>query len=187
MASTTIYNQASLPINVPRKAGVAPQPLHPSRAALSHLSASPPEVAESVTTGPSYDPSGTSSSYAASASDYDATTASVSGVDLMDYMGERLNGTFSTLPLDRGMAKQAQTSGELNAKTRQLQELQALARSRLAATRANFSDGMKAAKEVQRDLEWTQKRVASINQRAQKKYPTEFGIAAQRFPAPVDC
>ena len=38
-------------------------------------------------------------------------------------------------------------------------ELQALARSRLAATRTNFADGINAAKEVQRDLEWTQKRV----------------------------
>ncbi|KAK5278265.1 hypothetical protein LTR16_008825, partial [Cryomyces antarcticus] len=51
------------------------------------------------------------------------------------------------------------SSGQLNAKTRELLALQALARSRLAATRANFAEGIKAAKEVQRDLEWTQKRV----------------------------
>lgn len=51
------------------------------------------------------------------------------------------------------------SSGELNAKTRELMALQALAQSRLKATRANFADGIKAAKEVQRDLEWTQKRV----------------------------
>ena len=50
-------------------------------------------------------------------------------------------------------------SGELNAKHRELLELQALAQSRLKGTRANFADGMKAAKEVKRDLEWTQKRV----------------------------
>jgi exonuclease VII small subunit len=37
--------------------------------------------------------------------------------------------------------------------------LQAQARARLAKTRANFADGMKAAKETQRDLEWTQKKV----------------------------
>jgi hypothetical protein len=50
-------------------------------------------------------------------------------------------------------------SGELNAKHRELLELQALAQRRLAGVRTNFADGMKAAKEVQRDLQWTQKRV----------------------------
>lgn len=50
-------------------------------------------------------------------------------------------------------------SGELNAKNQELLALQAEARRRLARTRANFAEGMKAAKEVQRDLEWTQKKV----------------------------
>jgi hypothetical protein len=50
-------------------------------------------------------------------------------------------------------------SGTLNAKHRELLELQAEAQRRFAATRANFAEGMKAAKEVKRDLEWTQKRV----------------------------
>lgn len=50
-------------------------------------------------------------------------------------------------------------SGELNAKNRELLALQAQARARLAKTRANFADGMKAAKDVQRDLEYTQKKV----------------------------
>lgn len=53
----------------------------------------------------------------------------------------------------------ASRSGELNAKNRELLALQAQARARLAKTRASFADGMKAAKDVQRDLEWTQKRV----------------------------
>ena len=50
-------------------------------------------------------------------------------------------------------------SGELNAKNRELMELQALAQRRLKGARANVADGMKAAKEVRKDLEWTQKRV----------------------------
>jgi hypothetical protein len=50
-------------------------------------------------------------------------------------------------------------SGELNAKNRELLALQAQARARLAKTRSNFADGMRAAKETQRDLEWTQKKV----------------------------
>lgn len=53
-------------------------------------------------------------------------------------------------------------SGELNAKNRELLALQAQARARLAKTRSNFADGMRAAKETQRDLDWTQKKVASV-------------------------
>jgi exonuclease VII small subunit len=51
------------------------------------------------------------------------------------------------------------SSGELNAKHRELLELQALAQRRLAGARSNFADGIKVAKEVQKDLQWTQKRV----------------------------
>lgn len=54
-------------------------------------------------------------------------------------------------------------SGELNAKNREILALQAQARARLAKTRANFAEGMKAAKDVQRDLDWTQKKVKYVN------------------------
>lgn len=50
-------------------------------------------------------------------------------------------------------------SGALNAKQKELLELQALAQRRLKGARTNFADGMKAAKEVKKDLDWTQKRV----------------------------
>jgi hypothetical protein len=101
-------------------------------------------------------------------------------------MSDRLNGAYNPIPLDRSLATQAQTSGELNAKTRQLMELQALAQSRLAGLRTDFAEGMKTAKEVQRDLEWTQKKVSSINQRAARKYPKEYRMASERYPAPAD-
>ena len=52
------------------------------------------------------------------------------------------------------------SSGALNAKHRELLELQALAQRRLKGTRANFADGVKAAKEVKKDLDWTQKHVS---------------------------
>ena len=54
------------------------------------------------------------------------------------------------------------SSGELNAKQREILELQALAQRRLKATQANFADGVRAAKEVKRDLDWTQKRVSYV-------------------------
>lgn len=50
-------------------------------------------------------------------------------------------------------------SGHLNAKQRELLELQALAQRRLKGVRSSFNEGLKAAKETKRDLEWTSKRV----------------------------
>ncbi|ORY04301.1 hypothetical protein BCR34DRAFT_58645 [Clohesyomyces aquaticus] len=178
------YPSASLPISMPQKPGYY-QP-HP-QLGYGRVSVSPPSAPESVTTSgvASYEPSATSSSYAGSASDYDSS-ASTGGVDLIDYMGDRLHGAFNPMPLDRSLAKQAQTSGELNAKHRELLELQALAQRRLAGARANFADGMRAAKEVQKDLQWTQKRVDALNDRAARKYPQEFKSAQSRYPAPVD-
>ena len=54
------------------------------------------------------------------------------------------------------------SSGSLNAKQRELAELQAMAQRRLKSTSANIAEGMKAARDVRRDLEWTQKRVRYV-------------------------
>lgn len=159
------------------------QPQHP----YGRVSASPPEAPESVTTSgvQSYEPSAAPSSYAGSASDYESS-GTTAGVDLMDYMGDRLHSSFDPTRLDRSLAKQAQASGELNAKHRELAELQALAQRRLASARTNFADGMRTAKEVQKDLQWTQKRVDALNERAARKYPQQYKSAQGRYPPPID-
>lgn len=100
-----------MPINMPQKPGYSgyyPNYPAPSHHGYGRVSVSPPEAPESVTTSgvPSYEPSATSSSYAGSASDYDSS-ASTTGVDLMEYMGDRLHGAYDPMPLDRSMAKQA--------------------------------------------------------------------------------
>jgi biogenesis of lysosome-related organelles complex 1 subunit KXD1 len=50
-------------------------------------------------------------------------------------------------------------SGTLNAKNRQLMELQARAQQKFAEMQASFAEGIKTARDVQKDLEWTQKKV----------------------------
>ncbi|KAJ4312066.1 hypothetical protein N0V94_007631 [Neodidymelliopsis sp. IMI 364377] len=177
------YPSASYPISVPQKPGY----YYPPQQHYGRISASPPEAPDSTTTSgvPSYEVFANSSHYAGSHSDYDSSSGAAS-VDLLDYMGNRLNGSFDPLPLDRSLAKQAQTSGELNAKHRELLELQALAQRRLAGAQASFASGMQVAKEVQKDLQWTQKRVDSLNNRAARKYPDQYGTAQRRYPAPVD-
>ncbi|KAK8151436.1 hypothetical protein BKA80DRAFT_212045 [Phyllosticta citrichinensis] len=189
MPSTYYHPNPSMPLAMPSKRSPTHHaPHHHHHPSHNPYAISPPETSDSVTTGgpPSYDPTATGASSSYAGSEYEAS-GPAGGVDLLDYMGERLNGAFDVLGLERSVQMQCQTSGELNAKTRELLQLQALARQRLAATSHNFAEGMKAAKEVQRDLEWTQKRVSSINQRAARKYPNEYKMASERYPAPVDC
>ncbi|KAI4164536.1 MAG: hypothetical protein LQ342_001849 [Letrouitia transgressa] len=146
----------TLPLGVPGKSPKSSLPMHP--APYNRVAVSPPQGGSSINT--SAVPSLTSGSYAGSTNgDSDSSHSGTSGIDLVEMMNDRLSNAVDPLPLDRSLARQAQTSGELNAKHRELLELQALAQRRLKGTRANFADGMKAAKEVKRDLEWTQKRV----------------------------
>jgi len=156
---------------------------HPPAQFHSPASSSSPDRSENLTI------SGGSYSAVSSNSDHDnSSSTGAAGLDLLDYMHDRLSSTIDPMPLDRGLATQAQVyvilalnsfllqsasvtqpwirwanvnhrSGEMNAKTRELLELQALAKARLRSTKANFADGVRAAKEVQKDLEWTQKRV----------------------------
>ncbi|TVY40329.1 Biogenesis of lysosome-related organelles complex 1 subunit [Lachnellula occidentalis] len=181
------YQTTSLPISVPSKPQNAPY-YNPQNHGYS---VSPPEVAESVTTGASMTPaygnsaySATSGSYAGSASGEYDSTSSANGVDMQEYMQDRFNGAFDPLPLDRTLAVQAQTSGLLNAKHRELQDLQALAQQRLARSRARLAEGYQDAKEVKRDLEWTQKRVSTMKTKASRKHPKEYKQARARYPSP---
>jgi hypothetical protein len=111
MAATHSYyhypQSGSYPIPMPQKPGFY---YPPQQHGFGRVSASPPEAPDSVTTSgvPSYEPSATSSNYAGSASDYESTSGAAS-VDLLDFMGSRVNGAFDPMPLDRSLAKQAQT------------------------------------------------------------------------------
>ncbi|KAL8804219.1 MAG: hypothetical protein Q9182_002673 [Xanthomendoza sp. 2 TL-2023] len=170
----------TLPLAVPGKSPYNP-PMHPSP--YSRVAVSPPQAGSSVNT--SAVPSLTSGSYAGSAAgDSDNPNGGVSGIDLVELMNDRLSNAVDPLPLDRSLAKQAQTSGALNAKHQELLELQALAQRRLKGARANFTDGMKAAKEVKKDLDWTQKRVTALKTKAERQHPVEYQKARQRHPSP---
>jgi len=181
MAYQTYYQTTSLPIAVPHKQQYAYAP------ATHGYAVSPPEAPESVTTGSAtyghsaY--SATSSSYAGSSSEYDSAT-SANGVDMQEYMQDRFQSAFDPLPLDRTLAVQAQTSGLLNAKHRELADLKELAQQRIAKTRARMAEGYQDAKEVKRDLEWTQKRVSAMKTKASRKHPTEYRQARARYPSP---
>ncbi|KAF3928518.1 hypothetical protein ABW21_db0201956 [Orbilia brochopaga] len=135
---------------------------------------------------PSYATSSiSSSSYAGSAADeYD--DGAMAADDLVSVLTDRLIGAFDPIPLDRSLALQAQTSGIMNAKTRELMELQALAQKRLGETRKNFLDGMRIAKQVKSDLEMLQKKTDALKAKAEQRYPVEYNMARERYPGPAD-
>ncbi|KAI3319130.1 hypothetical protein HD806DRAFT_294531 [Xylariaceae sp. AK1471] len=112
------------------------------------------------------------------------SAASASGVDFNEYMQDRFADAFDPLPLDRSLVTQAQTSGTLNAKQRELMELQAKAQARLAKSRARFADGLRDAQEVRTNLEWTSKKVSSMKKKAEKKHSKEYQKARDRYPSP---
>nr|POE93312.1 hypothetical protein CFP56_19324 [Quercus suber] len=195
----------SLPVNVPSKNtahGYVGRSYTRDLPGYGQMASSPPERAESISTSGAGLYSSASSQYGGS--EYDSSSAGATSVDLLDYMNDRLSQTYDRTPLDRQLASQAQLSGELNAKNRELLDLQAQARARMARTRANFSEGMKAAKDVQRDLEWTQKKMqwaqspishsdkrlltydSALNKRAAARYPEQYRVARERYPAPID-
>ncbi|KAG6008511.1 hypothetical protein E4U21_004351 [Claviceps maximensis] len=155
----------------------------------SHYSISPPECDDSASSAsgvPSYGNSGcaaTSASYVGDSQD-SGSTHSASGIDFQEYMQERFANSFNPIPLDRSMAVQAQTSGKLNAKHRELVELQKQAQARLAKTRERFQDGLRDAREVRCDLEWTQKKVSALQAKASRKHPNEYRKARKRYPSP---
>lgn len=109
MPATTAYRQPtfpSVPLTVP---GKSPYYTPPARTPIySRVSMSPPEASSSVNT--SAVPSLTSSTYGGSAaSDYDSSHGGSSGVDLIEMLNDRLSNAVDPIPLDRSLAKQAQT------------------------------------------------------------------------------
>ncbi|KAF2157430.1 hypothetical protein K461DRAFT_309549 [Myriangium duriaei CBS 260.36] len=139
-----------------------------------------PDRTDSSATGATF--STTPSSSASSISSHRASP----NIDQLEQMTGRLSYAANPISLDRTLAHHATTSGHLNAQTRELLELQALAQRRLVAARSNFADGLRAARDVQRELRWAQDRVSALNQRAAAKYPAQYQVAVAKNPPLID-
>ncbi|CAK7233234.1 hypothetical protein SBRCBS47491_008539 [Sporothrix bragantina] len=179
---------STLPMAVPGKDEYAGY-YHGYHSGHSAYSVSPPE-SENVSSAsgsasygmqPGYS---TTASYAGSMQgDYDSSM-SAANVDFNEYMQDQFNDSFNPIPLDKSVAMQAQASGLLNDKQRELMELQQKAQARLAKMRGRFADGMRDAREVRADLEWSQKKLTSLSAKAAKKHSKEYKKARERYPSP---
>lgn len=97
------------------------------------------------------------------------------------YFDEAFSSAFDPSKLDRAIAIQAQTSGLLNSKSKEIQQLQADVAERLGELKALFTEGMKNAKTVQKDLDWIHKRIQVVSREAKKKYPIEYTQAREEL------
>ncbi|KAJ5594778.1 domain KxDL [Penicillium hispanicum] len=170
------YQPSAVPMSMPSKAP-APANMYP----ISRVPGSPTDFSDASTTAGSRTSGGLTFSSAGASGDYESSAASYSGVDVMDVLSDRMQDAFDPTPLDKSLAKQAQTSGQLHAKQQELLELQALAQRRLKGLRSNFNEGMKTARETKRDLEWTQKRVSALKSKAEKAHPEEYRRSAKKY------
>ncbi|CAG8366534.1 unnamed protein product [Penicillium salamii] len=174
MSTRQYYQPAAYPYHAPSKAP-APAALYP----ISRVPGSPPSYDDASTTAGSRSSGGLT--FSSAGRSYESSSASYSGVDVVDVLNDRMQDAFDPTPLDKGLARQAQTSGQLNAKQQELLELQAMAQRRLKGVRSNFNEGLKTARETKRDLEWTQKRVSALKTKAEKAHPEEYRRSSKKY------
>ena len=96
---------STLPLSVPGKSPYHQPPMHP--APYSRVAVSPPQAGSSANT--SAVPSLTSGSYAGSTTGDESSNGGASGIDLVELMNDRLSTAVNPLPLDKSLARQAQT------------------------------------------------------------------------------
>lgn len=102
MATHRHYYQPAAGMHMPSKAP-APASMYP----VSRMPGSPPDYSDASTTAGSRSSGGLT--FSSAGGEYDSSSASYSGVDVVDVLNNRMQNSFDPTPLDRGLAKQAQT------------------------------------------------------------------------------
>ncbi|KAK9329064.1 hypothetical protein V1520DRAFT_344366 [Lipomyces starkeyi] len=103
-----------------------------------------------------------------------------------EYVTDKMLQAFDAMLLDRAVVVQAQSSGLLNAKARELQQQQELATTRLQQTRISYTEGMKVVREVQKDLKWVQRHVDVLKKKISAKHPEEYIQARELIPEIIE-
>lgn len=98
------YQPSAYHVNMPSKAPVPASMYH-----ISRIPGSPPDYSDASTTAGSRTSGGLTFSSAGASGDYESSSTSYSGVDVVDILSDRMQDTYDPTPLDKGLAKQAQT------------------------------------------------------------------------------
>ncbi|KAK9371299.1 hypothetical protein V1509DRAFT_614252 [Lipomyces kononenkoae] len=131
------------------------------------------------------DVDGTSSTSSYAGSDAETVTET-EDFSASEYVTDKILQAFDGMLLDRAVVVQAQSSGLLNAKARELEQLQELADTRLQQTRISYTEGMKVVREVQKDLRWVQRHVDALKKKISAKYPEEYSEAREIIPEIIE-
>jgi len=115
------------------------------------------------------------SSYAGSAESY--TKEEFSPVE---YLTDTLMSAMDPSQLDRVIVIQAQTSGMVNAKSKEILQLQEEATRRLEQLKLSFAKGVKVAKQVEKDLEWAHRHTQALIKKTRLNHPIEFAQAEEK-------
>ncbi|RMZ87346.1 hypothetical protein DV736_g5427, partial [Chaetothyriales sp. CBS 134916] len=166
----------ALPITMPSKAPAYDYPV--SRVALS-----PPDYSDTASSsgrhsGRSY--SAHSSTYALSHASDEYYSHRDAGVDVVDMLSERMDRAFNPIRMDKSLARQAQDSGRLNAKERELAELEALAKRRLKTARVNFAQSQEDAREIRRDLDYCKRKTDNMTEKVARRHGDAHSKAKSR-------
>ncbi|KAK9386843.1 hypothetical protein V1515DRAFT_580539 [Lipomyces mesembrius] len=129
------------------------------------------------------DATSSTSSYAGSDAE---TVEETEEFSASEYVTDKILQAFDAMLLDRAVVVQAQSSGLLNAKARELQQLQELATTRLQQTRLSYTEGMKVVREVQKDLKWVQRHVDVLKKKIYAKHPEEYSEARELIPEIIE-
>ncbi|KAK5069815.1 hypothetical protein LTR64_008002 [Lithohypha guttulata] len=159
--------QKTLPIAMPSTKTPSAYSRPVSRVALE-----PPELSDTSTVYSSRRSGGTLSDIS---DEYESRLPG--GIDVMDELSERMNTVFDPMKMDRSIARQAQTSGELNAKQRELADLQAQMQRRIKKTRVNFDTTLSNVEEARSDLKYSKEKIAAMKARAMKEDPDAYESA----------
>ncbi|KAK9373572.1 uncharacterized protein V1513DRAFT_426411 [Lipomyces chichibuensis] len=129
------------------------------------------------------DATSSTSSYAGSDAE---TVEETEEFSASEYVTDKILQAFDAMLLDRAVVVQAQSSGLLNAKARELHQLQELATTRLQQTRISYTEGMKVVREVQKDLKWVQRHVDVLKKKISAKHPEEYSEARELIPEIIE-
>lgn len=130
---------------------------------------SPPELSETSTVYSSRRSGGTLSDIS---DEYDGRIPT--DINVMDQLNERMEKLWDPTGLDKTLAGQAKTSGRLNAKTQELDEVQARLARRMARSRVNFDDMTSSVAEARSDLKASRKTLDAVRTKAAKVDPDAF-------------
>ncbi|KAK9378127.1 uncharacterized protein V2V93DRAFT_138811 [Kockiozyma suomiensis] len=106
--------------------------------------------------------------------------------DSTSYVSDKILQAFDAILLDRAVVVQAQSSGLLNSKSRELQQMQELSTKRIYETRASFVEGLRTLRDIQKDLKWVQRHVDTLKKKASSKYRDEYAKARELIPEIIE-